>query len=247
MAKLLVLDDEVETLEWMTAALTSIGHTVRAYRSGREALAGLGEWRPDLVVADILMPELDGFAFARLARAMGDPPIMFISIAMKSAEAVLAGAAGYVQKPATAAEVRAAVEEVLGRERQRATILVVDDDPEPRELYATYLRPAFEVVEAGDGDEALGILRERPIDLVITDFHMPRMNGLELLRAMRGEPKLERIPVIVQTSDQVALRSPVWRELKVAYQLEKADFFRWLRRSIDVQLAPRTQPSHPSP
>src|SRR5262249_40321135 len=74
MAKLLLLDDEPVTLEWMAAALTSVGHEVRAYRSGRDALAALTEWRPDLIVADILMPELDGVAFARLVRAHGGPP-----------------------------------------------------------------------------------------------------------------------------------------------------------------------------
>jgi len=246
MAKLLVLDDEPETLEWMAAALTSIGHEVRPCRSGRKALAEIGTWRPDLIVSDILMPELDGLSFARMAHANGGPPIMFISIAMKQAEAVLAGAVGYVQKPATAAEVRAAVTDVLGHDRQRATILVVDDDPEPRELYGSYLQPRFEVLEAVDGVDALAQLRAHRIDLVITDFHMPHMNGLELIRAMRADPQLERVPVIVQTSDRVALKSPVWRELKVAYQLDKVDFFRWLRRSIDAQLPSGAASNRPS-
>jgi CheY-like chemotaxis protein len=94
MAKLLVLDDEPETLEWMAAALTSVGHEVHLCSSGRQALAELGTWRPDLIVADILMPELDGLAFARLAHASGGPPVMFISIAMKQAAAVRTGAVG---------------------------------------------------------------------------------------------------------------------------------------------------------
>lgn len=236
MAKLLILDDEPEALEWMTAALSRDADEVRAFRTGHAALRELGSWQPDLILSDILMPEIDGFAFARLARSLGDPPIVFISIAMKRAEAVLAGAVGYVQKPATADEVRAAVSEVLGHPRRRARLLVVDDEYEVRELYASYLEASFDVVEARDGVDALVSLRTRPIDLVITDFHMPRMNGLELIRAMRADDKLESMPVIVQTSDSVALQSPVWRELKVAYRLDKIRFFDWLRDLIDTKL-----------
>jgi CheY-like chemotaxis protein len=240
MAKLLLLDDEPEALELMTAALATDDNEVRAFRSGRDALAQLREWRPDVIIADIFMPELDGFAFARLARTLGAPPIMFISIALNRAEAVLSGAVGYVQKPATAAEIREAVAEVLGHARERATILVVDDDDEAREIYVGYLRPVFEVVEAANGVEALERLHDTLIDLVITDFHMPEMNGLELIRAMRADERLERTPVIVQTSDRIALSSPAWRELEVAYMLDKLQFFRWLRRSVDA-LLPQTE------
>lgn len=239
MTRLLLLDNEPEALEWLTDALTKAGDEVRAYQSGRDALAAMDDWRPDLIISDVLMPEMDGFAFARLVRAHAGPPIIFISIATKRAEAVLAGAVGYVQKPATANEVRAAVHEVLGHEQKRATILVVDDDEDARELFRQYLGTSFRVIEAIDGVDALEKLHQRPVDLVITDFHMPKMNGLELIRRLRSEPALERTPVIVQTSDRVALASPVWRDLDVAYRIEKADFLRWLRRNIDASLAGR--------
>jgi CheY-like chemotaxis protein len=236
MAKLLLLDDEPEALEWLAAALGVLGHEVRSYETGRLALAHLSEWRPDLIVADILMPEMDGLAFARLVRAHGGPPVLFISIAMKRAEAILAGAVGYVQKPATAAEVRAEVERVLGREAGRARILVVDDDPDTRELCRIVLDPSFDVAEAEHGAIALTLLRQRPFNLVITDIHMPVMNGVELIRAIRRDPALEQIPIIVETSDPAALASPVWRELNVASRIDKLDFLRWLDRHINARL-----------
>lgn len=237
MAKLLLLDDEPEALEWMTAALTTLAHEVRGYLSGRAALDHLSEWRPDLIVADILMPEMDGLAFARLVRAHGGPPVLFISIAMKRAEAILAGAVGYVQKPATANEVRAAVEQVLGRPAARAKILVVDDEPSACELYRVILEPSFDVEEAADGADALARLRQRPFDLVITDVHMPIMNGVELIRAIRADPALEQLPIIVQTADLAAVTSPVWRELKVPTRIDKLQFIDWLRGQIEVRLA----------
>ncbi|HEX2688796.1 MAG TPA: response regulator [Kofleriaceae bacterium] len=240
MAKLLLLDDELEALEWLAAALGVLGHEVRSYLTGRLALAHLSEWRPDLIIADILMPEMDGLAFARLVRAHGGPPVLFISIAMKRAEAILAGAVGYVQKPATAEEVRAEVERVLGREARRARVLVVDDDPDTRELYRIVLEPSFDVEDAEHGAIALTLLRQRPFNLVITDIHMPVMNGVALIRAIRMDPALEQIPIIVETSDRAALTSPVWRELNVASRIDKLEFLRWLDRHINARL--RGQP-----
>jgi CheY-like chemotaxis protein len=157
---------------------------------------------------------------------------------MKRAEAILAGAVGYVQKPATADEVRAEVERVLGREVGRASILVVEDDPETRELYCMFLSPSFDVAEAEHGAIALDLLRQRPFDLVITDIHMPVMNGAELIRAIRADPALEHIPIIVETSDRTALTSPVWRELKVASRVDKLEFLRWLDRHIAARVEP---------
>lgn len=240
MAKLLLLDDEPDALLWMVASLTGIGHQVRAYTNGRSALESLDTWRPDLILSDILMPEMDGLAFARLVRAHGDPPVMFISIAVKQAEAILAGAVGYVQKPATANEVREAVKEVLGHPQRRATIMIVDDDYESLDLYVHALTPSFDVVRAHDGLDALDQLTTHHIDLVITDFHMPNMNGLELIRALRANPAYERLPVIVQTSDRLALTSPAWRDLNVSYKIDKFEFLRWLRHNIDAKLPART-------
>jgi CheY-like chemotaxis protein len=236
MAKLLLLDDEPTTLEWMTAALSALGHEVRGYESGRSALEHLDKFRPDLIVADILMPEMDGIAFTRLLRSHGGPRVMFISIARRQADAVLAGAVGYVQKPATADEVRAAVAEVLGHEPRPASILVVEDDPDTRSLYHLILEREFEVLEAEDGMQGLELLRQHHVDLVISNFHMPRMNGMQFVRAMRADRALQRIPVIVETSDHVVLTSPAWRELGVAYQIDKTDFIGWLNNNIGVAL-----------
>ena len=236
MAKLLLVDDDRGTLAWMSAALSALGHEVRAYTSGIDALDALSGWEPDLVVADILMPELDGLTFASIVRRFRKVPILFVSIATKQADAVLVGASGYVQKPATAAEVRSAVQRVLARGSTRARILLVEDEADSRELYRLVLEPDFEVLEAENGADALALLLARPIDLVIADVHMPVMNGVELIRAMRADAALERIPVIVQSNDRSAREAPIWRELRVAQVLDKRDFVLWLDSRIRARI-----------
>jgi CheY-like chemotaxis protein len=229
----------------MSAALSSVGHEVRDAGSVREAIETLKTWAPDLIVADIIMPEIDGLAFARMIHRHPNVPLMFISIAKKEGEAILAGAVGYVQKPVTAAEVRAAVERVLGRGSERNIILIVDDDPDIRWIYRTYLEPRFVLLEAAHGAAALDVLRSQPVSLAIVDVHMPIMNGVELIRAIRADPALRDLPVIVQTNDTTALRARVWVDLQVSQAVEKGHFLDWLRRHIDDHVAPSSgSPAH---
>ena len=82
------------------------------------------------------------------------------------------------------------------------TVLVVDDSVSMRQMVTFTLKGAgFEVVEAGDGKEALEKLASGPFNLVITDFHMPRVSGLALLVAMAKDNMLETTPVIVITGE----------------------------------------------
>ncbi len=243
MAKLLLLDDDAATLAWMGPALELKGHEVRAFTRAIDALEALEEWTPDLIVADIVMTEMDGLEFARLTRRLHGVPLMFVSVASLRAEAVIAGAAGYVQKPATAAEVRAEVERVLGNGKERGTILVVDDDAAARWLFRSFLGTHFDVLEAEHGERALEILSSHRVDLAIVDVHMPVMGGAELIRRMRSIPSLERLPVIVQTGDRSALGAPVWRDLHVAHVIEKDDFVEWIANRIDAHLEERRPPA----
>src|SRR5262249_11432530 len=137
------------------------------------------------------------------------------------------------QKPATADEVRKAVDRVLGRRAERNVILVVDDDIEIRELYETFLEPRFVVLGAENGRVALDLLTARHVDLAIVEVHMPVMNGVELIQKRRAHPELVQLPVIVQTSDREALAAPVWRDLHVSQLIEKGDFLEWISGQID--------------
>jgi CheY-like chemotaxis protein len=161
---------------------------------------------------------------------------MLVSALKKEAEAILRGAAGYVQKPITARELRAAVDRVLGAASDVA-VLVVDDDPDIRLCYRMILEPRFRVLEAQDGRDALAVLSNETVALALVDVHMPVMNGVELIRAMRDDPKLRDLPVIVQTSDQAAVRAPVWTDLHVAQTVMKSDFMTWLLAQIDDHIA----------
>ena len=81
--------------------------------------------------------------------------------------------------------------------------LVVDDSSAMRAILALTLGKAgFEVLRAKDGQEALGLLAGAgPLELILIDWNMPGMNGLELLRRIRSQPALERTRILMVTTE----------------------------------------------
>jgi two-component system chemotaxis response regulator CheY len=82
-------------------------------------------------------------------------------------------------------------------------ILVVDDMPLMRHVLINMLRQLDykDIVEATDGLQALTILQNQLIDLVITDLHMPKMDGLNLLDAIRNDTEHAQLPVLMVTCE----------------------------------------------
>lgn len=79
-------------------------------------------------------------------------------------------------------------------------ILVVDDDPAIIRLLSAVLRyEAMKVVQTNKGEEALDIIEREKPDLVLTDFAMPGMNGVEICRRVKQNPRTAGTPVILMT------------------------------------------------
>ncbi|HKQ50600.1 MAG TPA: response regulator [Phycisphaerae bacterium] len=80
-------------------------------------------------------------------------------------------------------------------------ILVCDDEPHIVHVVAAKLRNAgLEVITAGDGEEAFGLAKSQRPDLVITDYQMPILSGLELCAKLRSDPETRNIPAIMLTA-----------------------------------------------
>jgi two-component system chemotaxis response regulator CheY len=84
-------------------------------------------------------------------------------------------------------------------------ILIVDDSFPMRAVIKKVIKASGfnigELFEAGNGKQALQILNEQWLDLVLTDYNMPDMNGLELLKAMKRQDTLTDIPVVIVTTE----------------------------------------------
>jgi two-component system chemotaxis response regulator CheY len=83
--------------------------------------------------------------------------------------------------------------------------MTVDDSKTMRDMVAYTLRGAgFEVAQAEDGKQALGLLANTKVDVLITDLNMPVMDGVTLIRALRADPKWRALPILMLTTESDA-------------------------------------------
>ena len=125
---MLVVDDEPYIADLLSTGLRFVGFDVRTAGSGLEALTSVREWKPDLLVLDVMMPGVDGFEVTRRLRADGrETPVLFLT-ARDAVEDKVAGLTiggdDYVTKPFSLEEVVARVRALL---RRRVSTLPADD------------------------------------------------------------------------------------------------------------------------
>lgn len=91
--------------------------------------------------------------------------------------------------------------QIIGYQENTFTILVVDDRWENRSVLVNLLEPiGFNIREAINGEEALNIIKNHSIDLMITDIVMPVMNGYELIKKIKQNPQLQELKIIVSSA-----------------------------------------------
>ena len=89
----------------------------------------------------------------------------------------------------------------MNETKSNGMILVADDDPDIRDIVAFRLqRAGYQTLQASSGDEALRMVHESPPALCILDVMMPKVNGFEVLRELRGDPSTQGMPVLMLTA-----------------------------------------------
>jgi CheY-like chemotaxis protein len=116
-------------------------------------------------------------------------------------------------------------------------ILVVDDEVHIVQVVAIKLRNnGFEVITAENGAEGLDLaIQERP-DLIVSDYQMPVMSGLEMIENLRAKPETRDIPVVMLTARGFAIEDEKKQELRVTACLSKPFSPRELLQSIESVL-----------
>jgi two-component system alkaline phosphatase synthesis response regulator PhoP len=116
--KILIADDEQHILDTIRAYLKEAGFQVVAARDGREALFTFRHEQPDLVILDVMMPEMDGWETARLIRRESDVPVIFLTARVDDVDQITGlelGADEYITKPFSPRVLVAQVRAVLRR------------------------------------------------------------------------------------------------------------------------------------
>ncbi len=219
--RILIVDDSALARAAIRRELESAGYEVEEAASGEAALERLSAVGPSLVTLDVRLAGSDGFETCRRIRALellqegAGPglPIVFVTAEDTLAwriEGFRAGATDFLLKPLAPGSAQRVVDALLRAAPGGAplTALVVEDSPLVRRIVCAALEQlGLRLVQAGDGEEALGILRADPtgVQLVVTDYVMPRLWGDALCRAIREDAALAHLPVLVASAvEQIA-------------------------------------------
>lgn len=122
-ASVLVIEDDQRIREVLATALTDSGHAVRTEAKGTDALGALVDWKPDVVVLDLGLPDIDGTDVLRMLRGVSSVPVIVATARDEEAEVVRvldAGADDYVVKPYSASQLDARIRAVLRRAGARS-------------------------------------------------------------------------------------------------------------------------------
>jgi PAS domain S-box-containing protein len=222
-AKIMVVDDNSATRRMVRIALQRNGHDVIEAEDGRSARALMASEHPQLVLQDLMLPDADGFELVGELRKLAGPHVSILAFSgfvskLDEARVSSVGFDDIITKPIAPSRLVPLVEAHLpatiptnDRFGIGRRLVVVDDDPLQLKLASFRLaRLGFEVESAPDGAVALELIRRRKPDAVVSDVMMPELDGFGLAIALRRDPALEDLPLVLVTSSYI---EPSDREL----------------------------------
>lgn len=209
-ARILLADDEADARQQTRSLLVGAGYEVLEAADGDELAARARGTLPQLILADLLLPGLDGFeVVAELQRHAATTPIPWLYLStLPDAETRTQGVARFLMKPFEREELIQAVREVApmvsGTGKEAPMILVVDDERDIVEIVRDFLGDAgYRSAGCHDGRSALTAVARHPPAAVILDVKMPVLDGYGVIRGIKRHPAHRRIPIIILTATKV--------------------------------------------
>lgn len=222
---------------------------------GAEALAAMTRSAPDLVISSLYLPDMSGTDLVGAMRADEKlERVPFILISSETRPQVLdpirqAGACSILPKPFDDGQLYRALAGAIdylspevsldGLEPERLRILLVDDSGVTRRHYRRMLEEqgVRDILEAEDGLEAVALLTDTLVDLVITDYNMPEMDGQQLVEYIRQQSWQRSIPVLMVTSEHNRQRLAAVERAGVSAIFDKPFEQKSIRRLLAEALA----------
>ena len=188
--RLLVVDDDPNIRELLTQELTEAGYLVRVATNGREALVEVRRERPDLVVLDVMMPEMNGFDVAAVLK--NDPltmdiPIVILSIVQDRERGIRIGVDRYLTKPIDTDLLFREVGALIEQRKSHRHVLVVDEDASTVKTLADVLTSrGYSVSEARDANLVEKALALKPDIILLNSVLSAQSENVRMLRFEKG-------------------------------------------------------------
>ncbi|MGH2395973.1 MAG: ATP-binding response regulator [bacterium] len=203
----LVIDDDPTARELLQRFLSQQGLNMVEAASGEEGLRLARELRPAVILLDVLMPGMDGWAVLTVLKA--DPelapiPVIMVTFLDEKNTGFALGATEFLTKPID----RKYLGQLLRKYRcahPPCPVLVVEDQADLRELMRRMLeQEGWVVAEADNGRVALERVAENRPELIVLDLMMPEMDGFSFLEALRRQAAWRSIPIVVVTAKDLS-------------------------------------------
>lgn len=237
---ILLIEDSEPAVIQIKDMLESNGYIVTAVSSGMEALSVLKSLTPDAMILDLMMPQMDGFELLENIRNFErtkDVPVLVLTAKHITKDDVKRLKNNNVHQLIQKGDVKK--EELLHAVFSMVTlsksktisnistglinkdfdvekkplILIAEDNNDNMITVKAVLENKFEIIEAVDGKSAIEMAKARVPDLILMDIALPVLDGIQAFKIIRGDVRLQKIPVIALTAS--ALRTE--RELILAH------------------------------
>jgi len=222
--KILIIEDEQPLVDLLVEKLKKEDYEVDFAIDGEAGYNKVGEFNPDLILLDIVMPKMDGYeVLEKLNKEKNKVPIIIISNSGQPVEIEKTkklGAVGHLIKTEfNPIDVINKVKEIFSGEKNGSSnvknikpqedpkveklgikVLLVEDDSFLREICSKKLvKEGYSVYEAMDGEQAMNIVEEVKPDIILLDIILPAIDGFQILSNIRNSKKREvaKAPIIM--------------------------------------------------
>ena len=188
--KILVVDDEANIRELLTQEFAEAGYQVATATNGREAVSRVRAERPDLIVLDVMMPEMNGFDVAAVLKndpTTMDIPIVILSIVQDRERGYRLGVDRYLTKPIDTDLLFREVGTLIEQKKSHKRVLVVDEDASTVKTLTDVLTArGYSVMEARGDDLVAQAVAVQPDIILLNSVSSARSQAARMLRFEKG-------------------------------------------------------------
>jgi two-component system chemotaxis response regulator CheY len=215
MSKVLIVDDFKTQRAVIQLVCDELGFESVHATNGKEALEIVRSQPIKLVLTDNEMPEMNGMELIKTIRETRSkselPVIMITSVTEAHSTAFHNGVNEFVAKPIDRQELARTIEKVLNANRpsSKYKVLLIDDVSMQTAIWAKALEMnGFEFHEAHSAQEGLAALRASEFHAIITDYHMPQVDGGRFVNKIKSMDEFKYIPIVIISSNPAIAQSP---------------------------------------